>query len=430
MRKLLRDRNFRRLLAGQSLTMFGDIAMFLVLGIWVKQLTGSSGAAGVVFLVMAAPSVVAPLGGVVVDRLPRRWVMIVTDLATAAVVLSLLAVRTRADVWLIYVVAGIYGLSQQVFFAARSGLLVSMLDDERLGEANSVLESIRQGLRLGGPIVGAALFAARGGGAVAVLDAATFVASAGFLATLRFPDLARRSPSESGREPLLREISAGIRHIRRTPEIFRVVWVFVLALTVVGFLEAAIFSLTDVGLRRPPSFVGVIVSVQGVGSILGGLAAPWMMRRLDESRTIAVGLVLGGAGLGGLVFATMASVMAGVVVFGFGLTVLLVGYMTLLQRRTSNELQGRVFSAAEAVYAAPYTLSLALGAALVTVIGFKVMYAANAVVLGFMGALMLALARRDGRDVAALEVAGAVAPVAVALPVPAEAARERDPLRP
>src|SRR6186713_1913290 len=87
MRDLLRNRDFRLLFAGQTLSMFGDMAMLIVLAMWAKDLTGSNGIAGSVFAALAVPSLLAPLAGVVIDRFRRRTVMIVTDIATAAVVL-------------------------------------------------------------------------------------------------------------------------------------------------------------------------------------------------------------------------------------------------------------------------------------------------------------------------------------------------------
>src|ERR671933_583351 len=191
-RSLLRQRSFRVLLAGQTLTLFGDLALILVLGVWAKDLTGSVSAGGAVFFAMIAPTLVSPLLGWVIDRFPRRRVLIVNDLVTAAALLPLLAVRGPDGVWIIYAVATFYGISQQIFFAARSALLQSMLSDDALGPANAVLESLRMGLRVAGPVIGTALFATLGGGAVALLDAATFVASAALLSSLRVPDIDRR----------------------------------------------------------------------------------------------------------------------------------------------------------------------------------------------------------------------------------------------
>ena len=102
MRQLLRDRDFRFLLAGQTLSAFGDYAMFLAIGIWAKELTGSNAAAGLTILPFALPALAGPALGVIVDRFPRRHVMIVTDLLAAVVVLGLLAVDGPEDLWILY----------------------------------------------------------------------------------------------------------------------------------------------------------------------------------------------------------------------------------------------------------------------------------------------------------------------------------------
>lgn len=270
MRRLFADRRFRLLFVGQTLTMFGDVALFLVLAIWVKDLTGSDGAAGSVFLALVLPMVAAPVAAVWIDRFPRRLVMMWNDIGTGLVVLSLLFVHDRGDVWIVYVVAALYGVSQQIFFAARSGLLASWLDDDVLSEANGILESMRSGLRIVGPLTGAALYGAFGGGATAALDAATFFASAFVLFLLRVPDIARTTDHETG---FGREVSEGMRHVVRTPELRVLVVVFAVALGVVGFLQPALFSLVDDGLGRPPEFVGIIAMVQGAGAVAGGVIA-------------------------------------------------------------------------------------------------------------------------------------------------------------
>ena len=109
MRTVLRDRNYRLLLLGQITSAFGDYAMFLAIGVWAKELTGSNAAAGLAVLPFAVPSLFAPAFGVLVDRFPRRWVMIVTDLIAATAMLSLLFVDGAEDLWLLYAVSFIYG---------------------------------------------------------------------------------------------------------------------------------------------------------------------------------------------------------------------------------------------------------------------------------------------------------------------------------
>src|SRR2546423_5995409 len=257
-RSLLRHRPFRVLLAGQTLTLLGDLALILVLGVWAKEIAGSVSAGGAVFFALIAPTLLAPLLGCIVDRSPRRRVLIVNDLLTAAGLLPLLAVHGAGTVWIICVVAALYGFSQQIFFAARSALLQSMLRDGDLGPANAVLESLRMGLRTAGPVLGTALFAALGGSAVALLDAATFLASALFLSRLRVPDLNRRRNTA-----VLEEMGGGIRHILGTPVLRRLLVSLCAAVAVLGLLQVVGLALRGHRPHRPRTLLGVVFSVGG-----------------------------------------------------------------------------------------------------------------------------------------------------------------------
>ena len=130
MRALFRDRDARLLLVGQGLSLFGDRAMYLVLGIWVKTLTGSNTQAGLVFFVLATPGLIAPAFGLLVDRVRKRPLMITADLVVALVLGALVFVHDQSDVWIIYVVTFVYGASGYLFTSAQSALLTQMLPNE------------------------------------------------------------------------------------------------------------------------------------------------------------------------------------------------------------------------------------------------------------------------------------------------------------
>ena len=384
-RRLLENRGFRLLLAGQTLTMFGDLALVLVLGIWAKELTGSTGVAGAVFLALLGPMLLAPLVGVVVDRFPRRKVLILNDLFAAAAVLPLLLVHDRGDVWIIFAVAAVYGISQQIFFAARSALLQTMLHDEELGFANGVLECLRQALRICGPAAGAGLFAVFGGAAVALLDAATFIASATLLAVLRVPDLTRVPRAAQRRAG---ELGAGVRHILATPMLRRLIVSLCAGVAVLGVMQVAALALVDNGLHRPASFLGVIFAVEGVGSVVGGLLAPAGLRAFGEPRLAGIALAAMGVGTGLMAIPELTPVFVGAAIGGAGFSVFMVGYTTLLQRSTATELQGRVFTAAEAAAGLPYCGTIALAVVGVGLVDYRLMMLAGMVVLAVAGAYL------------------------------------------
>jgi Na+/melibiose symporter-like transporter len=369
MRTVLRQRDFRLLFAGLALSMVGDALMILVYGIWVKHLTGSSGAAGLVTLCMAVPYVAASLGGRFVDRFRRRPFLVVVNLASALALLPLYAVHTAGDVWIIYGVAALGGLSAVTNAAALNGLLKDLLADELLASANGVLQTVKEGLRLGGPLAGAALFAAFGGPAVATVDAVTFGFAALAVARMRL----REEPPEPATGHWRAELTAGITHIRREPGLRRLLAACALAFLVVGINESVFFALLDRGLHRPPEFIGVLASAQGAGSVAGGLVAAAALRRTGDLATAALGLALFGVGDAVCVVPSLALVLAGKAIAGAGLAMLVVAYTTALQRRTPGPLAGRVSLAAETLTSGPQTVSIAAGAALVSVADYRLL---------------------------------------------------------
>jgi MFS family permease len=381
-KQLLARRDARLFLAGQLVSMFGDWALVLVLGIWAKTLTGSSAQAGLIFFTFALSTLLAPVGGYVADRVPRRPLMIGTHLAAGVMVLALLFVHGRSDLWLLYVVTFLYGLAGDVFAGARSALLRVMLPEELLVDANALLQTSREGLRLFAPLVGAGVFAAFGGAAVAILDAVTFAVSALTLALLKVDE----PKPEPQSEPLRTEVVAGIRHIVRTPQLRQIVFGIGVAMLVVGFSETIVFTVIDTVLHRPPSFFGVLSSLQGAGAIVGGVTAARLLRRLGDTRLVGLGLVLFAFGDGTLLLPSLAPIAVGFAITGAGLAWVIVAFGSSLQLRTPLAIQGRVSAAASVSISTPQTLSIAAGAGLSTLVDFRILIATMFVVTASCGA--------------------------------------------
>lgn len=282
-------RDVRFFVLGQILSTAGDTALWIALGIWIKTLTGSAAAAGLAFFMVTLGSLGGPFGGMLADRVRRRLLLIVVNLATAALVLLLLLVDSKERVWLIYVVLAGYGLSGAVTNSAQTALLRAMVPIRQLGGVNSVLQTAQQGLRLVTPLIGAGRLAAFGAGPVIIGDAVTFVIAAGALMALRF----REEKPGPRRGRWLAEVSAGGRHILRTIPLCQLAVAAMLALTAFGLSETVVFAVVDDGLGRPDTFLGFLISAQGVGAIAAGVVATRLMRRVGEG--VLVGLGVGAA---------------------------------------------------------------------------------------------------------------------------------------
>jgi len=398
MKTLLRRSDVRLLLTGQALSMFGDWMMIIVLGIWTKELTGSNGAAGLVFFVFALAGLVSPVGGLVVDRFAKRPLMIGSHLTLAGVMLLLLFVHDRSDVWIIYVVTALYGLGGDLFAAARSSMLKAMLPDELLGDANGVLQSVREGLRIVAPLAGAGIYAATGGATVAVIDAVTFVLSASTLIALRFAE----PPVAAKEHHLLREISAGVAHIWRTQVLRELTYGVAATMLVIGFSETLLFALTQ-AIGRTASFVGVLGSFQGVGAIAGGVTAGLLIRRIGDVRLTGLGVLFFAIGDGLFLVPSLPVILVAMVVAGAGIVWAVVALSTAYQRRSPQTMQGRVNAAANMLFSVPQTVSIAAGAALITIVDYRV--EVLVMLVGTLVAAVYLLTRRTPEETLELSLA-------------------------
>jgi MFS family permease len=400
----LRDPRFRRLLAGQSLSSFGDTALYLTLGIWAKALTGSNAAAGGVFLALGIPALFAPLAGHLADRVQRHRLLLITNAATGLMVLSLLAVHSRAQLWIIYVVAFCYGVAASILNSAGAGLRKDMLAGDDLAAANAALQSVSQGLRIIAPLAGASLYVTVGGGAVAILDAATFAAAIAALASIRVQESA---PEAGSRGSFRRDFTGGFRHIRSIPLLWQITFVTACAFSVIGLNETIVFAVIGQGLHRPPSFYGILNSVQGAGSIAGGIAVAWLMRRIGAARVIGLGLA--SFALAAVAYRThsLALCLAGAIGDGIGLIWLIVGFTTAVQVHTPPRLQGRVNAAWTMLIITPQTISIAAGAALISFVSYQLLLLVITVVIGAC-ALLLLIRPAPEPDAVAAEPPGAV----------------------
>jgi MFS family permease len=408
-RTLLAAREMRLYMLGQTCSLLGDTTLWLAMSIWVKELTASNSAAALVVFAFMLPRLAAPVAGMLVDALPLRRLLIAVNLGTAAAVLPLLLVGGEHDVWVIYVVAFAAGASGSLLSAGQSRLLTIILPDELLGHGNALFQTIREGLRLIGPLAGAGLFAWLGGGAVAALDAASYLAAALALASMRLVE-----PDPAPRARWVSELAAGLRYVRARAGLRRLVLAGAVAYLAFGLGESAIFAIVDDGLHEQTPFVGVLLVFQGIGALGAGMLAPAVMARAGEAGACAIGMAVVGIGVVLMAGTSAATVVPGMVLFGVGLSWEVVGTATFVQRSTPRGLQGRVYAVVEVSHAVPLTFAIASGATLLALADYRLILAGMVAcqAAGFLWLL-------SGRE---LRSRGHERPAALAAAIPADAA--------
>jgi MFS family permease len=379
-RELFKLRNFRIYFLGSTVDTMGDLAFWLAAAIWVKELTGSTAQAGLCIMFANVGTLASPLTGILVDRLPRKKTLMTTNALTALIVLSLATVHRSSQVWLIYLVMFLYGISATVTSSAFNGLKEQLMPKELFGEASGLSQAAQQGVRLISPGVGLGLLAAYGGPALAVMDAATFVVGLLCWSLVRIEDPRPQRPEK--RQSWWAESTAGFRYLFGSKLLRQLTIATAVAVFGMGFYETLGIAISTVGLHHSPTWVGVLVTVMGVSGLAGGLTSGAILKRIGPGFLLAAGLGVCAVGSVLLAVPNQYVVLAAGVVVGLGLPFAIVGSMTAIQLFTPNELMGRVSGVDNLIVTGLQVVGISAGAALISVLFYRDLCYFVAVLMG------------------------------------------------
>ncbi|WP_327179276.1 MFS transporter [Streptomyces sp. NBC_01335] len=329
----------------------------------MKELTGSDALAALVTFCAWAPAMAGPLIGTLADRVRRRPLLIATCLALAVVMTAPLAVRSPKDVWLLFTVLALVGVGSVLMDAAEAALIASAIPAESRGDFNGLVRTTVETTSLIGPLAGASLFVLAGGPTAALLDALTFLLAAAAFILIRVDEPSPMRTERAGWRPAhwARETADGVRHLWRHPALRPLVVAGGCAMASSSLSSSANYALIDHGLHRAAAFVGALTTVQGLGSVAGGLAAGPLLRRLPSRTVSALGLVLFAAGVSARATGSLPLVLAGGLLVGLGLPWPLISAMTSVQKETPGALLGRVAGTAGTLVFGPTGPAVLLG---------------------------------------------------------------------
>ena len=346
------NRNFRLLYIGQTISQLGDwfnaVAVFALL----LDLTGSATAVAWMMIVQFLPvAIVGPLAGVVVDRVNRRRLMIITDLLRGCLVLVLLVIRRPDQVWIAYVVMAIIVGAQGFFEPARTATIPNVTSADELMPANALSSATWSAMLALGASIGGLVTAVAGRNVAFIVNAASFFASAFFIARTQYDAKPVAVPRPTGILALtgVTDLIEGVRYVRQRSH--------VAALMLVkagwGLAGGVLLLLTIFGQRVFPlgdgsaAGIGVLYGARGVGAGLGPIAMRWILgqqpRRLR--RSIGPAYFMVGAFYMALAAAPTLWVAALCVLLAhFGGSILWVFSTVLLQLEVPDRFRGRVFA--------------------------------------------------------------------------------------
>jgi predicted MFS family arabinose efflux permease len=359
--RLLRgNRNFRRLWLAQIVSEIGDWFYTLSIYTLLLQLTGHASSVALALVLQVLPqTLIGPTAGVVNDRLRRKQVMIAADLIRFVVVLAMLLVRSRSQVWLVYPLLLAETTMAAFFEPARSSVIPNIADPGEVLIANTLSSATWSVNLLVGASVGGVVAAFFGRDTVFFLNALSFLASAVLISGMHFAEPhAESSPPLKPRDLIdFSPVLEGIRYVRNHRTLFPTVfakagelmigpsWVI---FTVMGQHEFAVHWHNIDPARGAMLGMSILLGGRGLGALVGPLVFARWAGRADRRLRLGIFLgylliALGYTLLGASRTVWIASACAMLAHMG-GSTVWVFS-TTLLQLHTEDRFRGRVFSA-------------------------------------------------------------------------------------
>ena len=382
---LLRQPQFRRIFLAQSISTLGDQIAPIAVAFAVLATTHSAADLGWVLAARTIPLVVfVLLGGAWADRLPRKSIMVASDLFRLVTqgAFALILLQHEPALWSMILLQAGNGAATAFFRPASSGLVQEAVASGERQSANGLLSATNNIATIAGPVIAASLIAFAGNAWAVGVDAVSFAISAIFLAGVVVP------PRElKERIGILREVAEGFRAIIATR------W---LGLEILGFSEFQLFALATYSVLGPVISVAhydgattwaAVASVSGVGALAGDALS---LRIRPQRPMVVAGLFMLGTPVLLLALAFTAPVwvlVIGAALFGLGISISDTLWFTAMQDNVPDHLIARVSSfdwmgstalrpiglaivaPVAAAIGAPLVLAVAAGVTAVTIVG-------------------------------------------------------------
>jgi DHA3 family macrolide efflux protein-like MFS transporter len=380
--EVLRNRNFLALWLGQVISQIGDSFTYLALLITVNRLTGSTVAMGFMVISLSLPQLMFSfLAGVVVDRVDRKRVMVLSDLLRGLLVLAFITVRTPEQVYVFYVV-GFLVSSVGVFFApAKTAMIPRIVQGEdRLLSANALSQTIRVVALLFGPAMAGFAIAWLGTAPAFVVDSLTYFVSGIAILTIT-TDGRNVAQGRTSLRTIWDQLREGVSYTVGNNTILGIIVTMMVALLGVGAIEVLFVPYLQGEFGAGSEGLGIVQTAQGIGMLLGSalignLAARFRLTRIIAWSVALLGLAIAGAGLASQ-FALIAIAMF---VAGLSLAPLNAALSTLMQVTVPDDKLGRVSSVIDTIGTVSYLISMSGAAFLAEAMGIRTVFVAAGVI--------------------------------------------------
>lgn len=343
--RALRHRNFRLFFTGQSISLIGTWMTRVATSWLVYRLTKSSLLLGTVGFVGQIPTfLLAPLAGVIVDRIDRRKVLVWTQVLAMvqSLLLAWLTLAHRITISEILALSAVQGVINAFDMPGRQSFMVKMVENrEDLSNAIAINSSMVNAARLIGPSLAGLLIAATNEGWCFLLDGISYIAVVASLLMMRVP----HTREERHEASLLEQLREGWAYVSNFTPIRTILLMFAL-LSLMGWPFMVLMPVFAAQvLHGGPHTLGFLMGAVGVGSLISALSL--VMRRSVRGLTKMIPIAASIFGVGLICFGLSTNLWLSLplmLLTGFGMMQGLTTSNTIIQTLVDEKMRGRVMS--------------------------------------------------------------------------------------
>lgn len=354
-------RNYRLFWCGQLVSVTGTWMQSLTQSYLVYDLLGASPfQLGLVNVFQFAPVLLFGIpAGVVSDRLPKRSILVATQsmFALLAAVLTVLVATGRVELWHVYTVAAVFGITNAFDMPTRQAFVSDLVGKESVMNAIALNSTLFNTGRLVGPAIAGAILALFGPAACFAINAVSYSAVIVGLLMMRLKPIVRGTVGSA--KSRLRE---GLRYVRESPAILRTIVLVAFVGTFGMNFNVWIPMLASDSFGSSASTYGLLFSSMGAGSLVGALTLAFFGRAPSRVRMLGFAISLGVAEMA-LAYAASVPLstsagMVGLAIAGFSSSNAMAMANTTVQTAATDAVRGRVM----AVYMTVFAGSIPFGA--------------------------------------------------------------------
>ena len=348
---------------GNSLVMYADLAVYVVYSLLIFDISGSVPLSGAVFGAFVLPSLISPLFGNVIDGSNPKFIIAGSNAVVAILTSPLLFTDNHTTLVFTYLSAAAHGLSYSIYSSAKASIVVNCYSYEKVGSINAKLNSTRELARIISPLIGAAIYSRLGASVFIATQLGVLFLSSLFFIRLPLKHCLKEQPDFTS----FKGVMAGVHHIIHHRTLRYFLMTICVSLLISGFYEVSLIQFIN-DLSLPSSFLGSLISIQGLGALIGSLLCI-RLKTSDAMALVMAGVLIQGLGMFLLQYDHFYWIYTICLIFGFGAPMVLIGMDTTTQTLTPLQLQGRVNSAVGAITCLPLVVSFLIAGTVIINIG-------------------------------------------------------------